>query len=322
MKRDVRIVFMGSPEFAVHSLAALLEAGFNVVGVVTAPDKKAGRGRELKMTAVKIFAQVKGLVVLQPENLKDPEFFRQFASLKPNLGVVVAFRMLPEVIWSYPEYGTFNLHASLLPQYRGAAPINHAIINGENETGLTTFFLQHEIDTGNILFRERIPIDSQETFSELHDKLMHAGAALVIKTCEAIQNDSYSLISQQNLIQPGEILKTAPKIFKEHCRIDWNGNSRDIFNLIRGLTPVPAAFTELTGPNGELVSIKVFKAGYQHVSHSQHPGSLLLKDKKELAVYARDGIVLIQELQAAGKKRMTAREFVNGFILSPEWKMK
>lgn len=322
MKRDLRIVFMGSPGFAVTSLASLLEAGFNVVGVVTAPDKQAGRGREIKMTDVKTFALTKGLPVLQPENLKDPDFYQQLVSLRPNLGIVVAFRMLPEIIWSYPEYGTFNLHASLLPQYRGAAPINHAIINGESETGLTTFFLKHEIDTGNILFRERIPIENHENFGELHGKLMHAGASLVIKTCEAIQNDSYNLIAQQELIQPGEILRTAPKIFKEHCRINWYENSWNIYNLIRGLSPTPAAFTEFAGPNGEVFPVKVFKADFRLNSHSENPGNLLLKDKKELAVFARDGMIIIKELQAAGKKRISAREFLNGFLLTPEWKMR
>jgi len=322
MKRDLRIVFMGSPGFAVTSLDSLLKAGFNVVGVVTAPDKQAGRGREIKMTDVKTFALTKGLRVLQPENLKDPDFYQQFVSLRPNLGIVVAFRMLPEVIWSFPEYGTFNLHASLLPQYRGAAPINHAIINGESETGLTTFFLKHEIDTGNILFRERIPIESHENFGELHEKLMHAGASLVIKTCEAIQNDSYNLIAQQDLVQPGEILRTAPKIFKEHCRINWGENSRTIYNLIRGLSPAPAAFTEFAGPTGEVVPVKVFKADFRLNSHSENPGNLLLKDKKELAVFARDGMIIIKELQAAGKKRISAPEFLNGFLLTPEWKMR
>jgi methionyl-tRNA formyltransferase len=212
MKRDLRIIFMGTPQFAVPSLKSLIDNGFNVVGVITAPDKPAGRGREIKFSEVKQFAVKAKLPLLQPVNLKDNKFIKEFAALKPNLGIVVAFRMLPEEIWSFPEFGTFNLHASLLPQYRGAAPINHAIINGEKVTGLTTFFIKHEIDTGKIIFRNSIKIGEQETYGELHDRMMLTGAELVLKTAFAIQDNSYDLISQSDLITTDEIIKSAPKI--------------------------------------------------------------------------------------------------------------
>ncbi|MBE0638781.1 MAG: methionyl-tRNA formyltransferase [Bacteroidales bacterium] len=322
MKKDLRIVFMGSPKFAVASLEAILSADYNVVGVITAPDKVAGRGKQIRKTDVKEFAEKKGLNLLQPENLKDPLFLKNFKALNPNLGIVVAFRMLPEVVWAYPEYGTFNLHASLLPQYRGAAPINHAIIKGETETGVTTFFLTHEIDTGNVIYREKLPIGELETFGQLHDRMMVAGAALVLKTVEAIQNDSIRLTPQCNLFMPGELLNTAPKIFKEDCRIDWTLKAKEIHNLVRGLSPVPSAFTHLISPSGEQFQMKIIKTTFREIEHQQKAGSIKCDNKKEFGIFTKDGIVLIDELQLAGKKSLSVNAFLNGFKLTPEWKVR
>lgn len=321
MKRDLRIIFMGTPQFAVPSLESLIDNGFNVVGVITATDKPAGRGREIKFSEVKQFAVKAKLPLLQPVNLKDNKFIKEFAALKPNLGIVVAFRMLPEEIWSFPEFGTFNLHASLLPQYRGAAPINHAIINGEKVTGLTTFFIKHEIDTGKIIFRNPIKIGEQETYGELHDRMMLTGAELVLKTAFAIQDNSYDLISQSDLITTGEIIKSAPKISKADCRINWNSKSVTIYNLIRGLNPVPAAFTVLSGPNNEEIQLKIFKASYKMLTHDHKPGEIFITSEKQIATFTSDGTLTIEELQMAGKKRLQVKDFLNGFPITPKWKM-
>src|SRR5471030_1888958 len=238
----MRIVFMGTPEFAVASLDALVKAGLEVVGVITAPDKPAGRGQKLSESAVKQYAVANGLKVLQPEKLKNPEFLEELKSLKADLQVVVAFRMLPEVVWNMPPRGTLNLHASLLPQYRGAAPINWAIINGEKESGVTTFFLKHEIDTGDILFTEKVTLNGHETAGELHDRLMNKGAGLLVKTVKGVESGRYSEHPQSQLIEGAE-LKHAPKIFKEDCLIDWNNTAENIYNKIRGLSPSPTAYT-------------------------------------------------------------------------------
>jgi methionyl-tRNA formyltransferase len=319
-KNTLRIIFMGTPDFAVASLDVLVKAGYNIVGVITAPDKTAGRGRKLKKSEVKLYAETAGLKILQPVNLKDPVFLDQLKALQPNLGIVVAFRMLPETVWSLPELGTFNLHASLLPQYRGAAPINHAIINGERETGVTTFFLKHEIDTGNIIFRKKVTIEPDETYGQLHDKLKVKGAQLVLKTVKAIEEGNYKLISQHELVSPDEVLKTAPKIFKDDCRINWRSRSEEIHNLVRGLNPVPAAFSYLRNPQGDELQMKIFRTHYKIFNHNEPIGALVTDNKNELAVYTADGIVTIDELQMEGKSRMMIKAFLNGFKFSPWWK--
>lgn len=318
-KNSLRIIFMGTPDFAVASLDVLVSAGYNIVGVITAPDRAAGRGKKLKKPEVKLYAETAGLRILQPVNLKDPLFVDELKALHPNLGIVVAFRMLPEKVWALPELGTFNLHASLLPQYRGAAPINHAIINGDKETGVTTFFLKHEIDTGNIIFRKKVTIEPDETYGQLHDKLRVKGAQLVLKTVKAIEEGNYKLISQHDLVSPGEVLKAAPKIFKDNCRINWENRSEDIYNLVRGLNPVPAAFSYLRNPQGEELQVKIFRTHYRKVNHDEPIGTLITDNKNELAVYATDGIIHIDELQMEGKSRMMIKAFLNGFRFSQGW---
>lgn len=322
MKRDLRIVFMGSPKFAVASLDALVKENYNVVGVITAPDKVAGRGKQIKKTEIKLYTEANGLKLFQPENLKDQQFVQEFKALEPNLGIVVAFRMLPEVVWSYPEFGTFNLHASLLPQYRGAAPINHAIINGEKETGLTTFFLKHDIDTGNIIFREKLLIGENETFGQLHDRMMAKGADLVLKTVKTIESDTIQIIPQDNLIKPGEILLPAPKIFKEDCRIDWNRNVKEIHNFVRGLNPVPTAYTYLISPDGQELPMKIFSTTFREMDHQQPVGKIKSDNKNEFWVFVKDGIIQINELQLAGKKCLAVDSFLNGFKLTSEWTVR
>lgn len=300
---------MGTPDFAVESLKMLVEHEFNIVGVVTAPDKPAGRGQQLQESAVKKYAVSKQLPVLQPANLKADDFQQQLQELHPNLGIVVAFRMLPESVWAFPELGTFNLHASLLPQYRGAAPINWAIINGETETGVTTFFLQHQIDTGDIIDQEKVSIGPDETAGELHDKLMAAGAKLVLKTVRQIEQENVTTKPQQE----NQPLKEAFKIFKPFCRIDWNRSLQEIHNHIRGLSPYPTAFTEFIPKNGgDPVSCKIFRSEMMPAEHSHISGTLVCtKDKLKVAV--QGGYLHILELQLAGKKRMEAAALLNGF---------
>ncbi|NRF41329.1 methionyl-tRNA formyltransferase [Pedobacter foliorum] len=302
----MRIVFMGTPDFAVASLNALVEAGFDVVGVVTAADKPAGRGQKLQESAVKQYAASKGLKVLQPLKLKDPLFIEELKALNADLQVVVAFRMLPEMVWDMPAKGTINLHASLLPQYRGAAPINHAIINGEKESGVTTFFLKHEIDTGDVIFSESVKISDDETAGDLHDKLMNVGAGLLVKTVTAIDEGNYT---EQPQPQSDE-LKHAPKIFKEHCLIDWNQSAHKIYNLIRGLSPYPTAFTKLNDK-----TLKVFKAELEEKEPGISPGSFLSDGKTYLKFAAKDGFIKFTDLQYEGKKRMQVDEFLRGMRL-------
>lgn len=302
----MKIVFMGTPDFAVASLNALVEAGFEVVGVVTAADKPAGRGQKLQESAVKKYAMEKGLTILQPLKLKDPEFIEQLRSLNADLQVVVAFRMLPEVVWTMPAKGTINLHASLLPQYRGAAPINHAIINGETESGATTFFLKHEIDTGDVIFSEKVAIAEDDTAGDLHDHLMLAGAGLLVKTVQAIADNNYTEQPQQFSTD----LKHAPKLFKEFCKIDWNQSVRTIYNLIRGLSPYPTAFTTLNDK-----SIKIFKAEFEACEPAIAPGEFLTDGKTFLHYAATDGLVKLIDLQYEGKKRMLVGEFLRGMRL-------
>ncbi|HEY0054066.1 MAG TPA: methionyl-tRNA formyltransferase [Pedobacter sp.] len=303
----MRIIFMGTPDFAVASLDALINAGCNIVAVVTAPDKPAGRGQKIHESAVKQYAVVKGLEVLQPMKLKDPEFHQKLKSLKADLQVVVAFRMLPEVVWDMPPKGTINLHASLLPYYRGAAPINWAVINGEKETGVTTFLLQHEIDKGNILFSETVPIGDQETAGEVHDKLMNTGAALLVKTVKAIEEGNYSAVPQDELALKSE-LPHAPKIFKDDCLISWNQPVQKVFNHIRGLSPYPAAFTTFKDK-----TLKIYSAELLDKEPGIQPGGFLTDDKTYLRFACADGFICVKDLQLEGKKRMNVEDFLRGF---------
>lgn len=302
-----RIVFMGTPEFAVASLDALVQAGFSIVGVITAPDKPAGRGMHMQQSAVKQYAVKKALNVLQPEKLKNPEFLEQLRALKADLQVVVAFRMLPEVVWNMPPLGTINLHASLLPQYRGAAPINWAVINGETETGVTTFKLQHEIDTGNILLQEKIPVSPSETAGEVHDRMKMTGAELLVKTVKGLAEGTLKE-QPQDLAAGDGPLHHAPKIFTETCRIDWTKPAQTIFNLIRGLSPYPAAFTQLDGK-----LLKVYKATHETASHSSTPGTHETDGRSWLRFAAADGFIYITELQLEGKKKMKTEDFLKGY---------
>ena len=303
----MRIIFMGTPDFAVASLAALLDAGRNIVAVVTAPDRPAGRGQQLHQSAVKQYALTKGIPVLQPEKLRNPDFLAQLSSLQADLQVVVAFRMLPEAVWNMPPKGTVNLHASLLPQYRGAAPINHAIINGETESGVTTFILQHEIDTGNILFSERVAIGPKDTAGDLHDRLMVVGANLLVKTVDAIANGATNPVPQSRLSDNGK-LKHAPKIFKEDCLIDWSQPVASIYNFIRGLSPYPTAYTRLDGKGLKLFEVEKIKTTPHH-----EPGVVDTDGKSFLRFACIDGYIVVKTLQLEGKKRMVVTEFLRGY---------
>lgn len=307
--KSLRIVFMGTPEFAVASLDQLVTRGYNVVAVITAPDKPAGRGQLFQSSDVKKYAVSKGLPVLQPEKLKDPAFLEELKNLQADLQIVVAFRMLPEAVWQMPPLGTFNLHGSLLPQYRGAAPIHRAVMNGEKETGVTTFFLKHEIDTGNVIFRATTPIGPEETTGTIYDRLMHIGAGLVCDTVDAIAAGTVQLQDQSALIKEGEILHHAPKIFRDDCRINWAGSGESIHNQVRGLNPFPTAWTELRDADGKITPFKIFAVSAEKRPHSETPGTL----HEQLMVACGDGFVFIKELQAAGKKRMTAEEFLRGY---------
>lgn len=312
----LKIVFLGTPEFAVPALDILVKNEFRVVTVVTSPDKPSGRGLEIIPSAVKRYAQENNLPVLQPGNLKDVEFLQQLESLKADLFVIVAFRMLPEAVWKMPAQGSFNLHASLLPQYRGAAPINRAIMNGETETGITTFFLQHAIDTGKIIFRQAVDISENETAGELHDRLMLTGANLVLKTALAIEQGNVPVVDQSNLLPPGAELKSAPKIFKENCRINWNSSVQAIHNHVRGLSPYPTAFTEFNGLNSSKQLIKIYKTRNEPAQHDEEPGTIVSDEKSFIKIAAADGFIFLMDLQQAGKKRMTVEEFLRGFRIS------
>lgn len=305
---------MGTPDFAVAPLEALLNSGCNVVGVITNPDKPAGRGQQIQEAAVKKFAAAKGLTILQPDKFRNEEFLEELRALKADLQVVVAFKMLPEMVWDMPKYGTLNLHASLLPQYRGAAPINWAIINGDKETGVSTFLLQHKIDTGNILFQEIIPIGDNDNVEVIHDKLMMLGSDLVVKTVQAIEAGEYPQIPQESL--SGEVveLKSAPKIFKEDCKIDWSKDLHSIHNLIRGLSPYPASWTELV-PNeeGKLIGLKIFASEKEVINHTGKIGSIVTDGKSFLKIAVDKGYLSIKMLQQAGKKRMKVEDFLRGF---------
>ncbi len=309
--KDFSIVFMGTPEFAVESLKALLDEGKHIAGVITAPDKPSGRGKKIQSSPVKRFAEKHHLTILQPNNLKDPEFVNDLTDLNPDIIVVVAFRMLPEVVWSLPKYGTINLHASLLPQYRGAAPINWAIINGEKQTGVTTFIIDHQIDTGKILLQEKVTIGNKENAGELHDRLMKIGAKLVVKTVNSIAEGNIQPIPQHSLL-PEENLKLAPKIFKEKCRINWSDSVHDIFNFIRGLSPYPAGWTEIVSA-GKKYQIKIFKADKVIINHSVPFGTIETDGKRILRIAATGGYIDVLNLQLAGKKQLQIHEFLRGF---------
>lgn len=302
MQNSLRIVFLGTPEFAVESLRVLVENEVNVVAVVTAPDKPRGRGKKLGMSAVKEYALSQNLTVLQPTNLKSSDFLKELSSLRADLQIVVAFRMLPEVVWDMPRLGTFNLHASLLPQYRGAAPINWAIINGEKETGVTTFFLKHEIDTGKIIFQEKEPILHEDTVETLYERLMTKGGTLVLKTVQAIASGEYP----ERLQDETKELRHAPKIFREDCEIDWNQSSEDVRNFVRGLSPYPGAWTIL---NDQV--FKVYKISPSQ--ESLEPGELNSDSKTYIHVGTSDESVSILDLQLSGKKRMLTQDFLRGY---------
>jgi methionyl-tRNA formyltransferase len=329
----IRIVFMGTPEFAAASLEALKKARYNIVGVITAPDKPAGRGMKLKESAVKKYAAKHRLKILQPEKLKNPEFLDELKALKADLQVVVAFRMLPDVVWNMPPMGTINLHASLLPQYRGAAPINWAIINGEKETGVTTFKLKHEIDTGNILLQERIEVSENETAGELHDRMKDIGAQLIVKTVQGLAEGTLQEVPQSLIVNPSitpedhpgsknpsaayidspftidnSVLKHAPKIHTADCKIDWHKTVEEIYNLIRGLSPYPAAFAELGDK-----TIKIFRSEKEPAVPTSRIGRWETDRKTYLKFAAKDGYVHLKELQVEGKKRMNIEDFLRGY---------
>ena len=320
MKQPLKIVYMGTPDFAVAPLDALISNGYTVSAVITAPDKQAGRGLKVNESPVKKYALSKGLKIMQPEKLKNQDFLNELKSIQPDLQIVVAFRMLPEVVWKLPASGTFNLHASLLPQYRGAAPINWAIINGEKKTGVTTFFINENIDTGNILFSEETLINPTETAGDLHDRLMIMGADLVLKTVRAIESKTCDSKPQQLIASTVAELKPAPKIFKEDCNINWNQNTDKVFNLIRGMSPYPAAFTELISPDGSVHYIKVFHSTKEISQHNFKPGKIVTDGKTHLSIAVTDGFIHLQEVQLSAKKKMPIDLFLRGFPLNCEWK--
>jgi len=313
--KSLRVVFMGTPEFAVASLGSLLMNGYNVVAVVTAPDKPAGRGRRISKPAVKVFSESSYIPVLQPDNLKDPWFIEQLKKLKPDVFIVVAFRMLPEIVWKIPPKGTVNLHASLLPQYRGAAPINHAIINGESITGVTTFLIDDKIDTGNILLRQEVTIFPFENAGDLHDKLMKHGARLVIRTLEGIAEDRLKPQPQTNFMIPGEFLHAAPRIFPEDCAINWVNEPKKIHNFIRGLAPYPCARSVFRNDNKD-ISVKIFESQPEVARHSNKPGQIISDGKNFIKVSCSGGFVNILNLQLEGKSRMNCEEFLRGFRIA------
>ena len=313
-KKDLRIVYMGTPEFAVESLKRLVEGGYNVVGVITMPDKPMGRhGSVLQASPVKQYAVSQGLKVFQPEKLKDEAFLEELRALQADLQIVVAFRMLPEVVWNMPPMGTFNLHAALLPQYRGAAPINWAVINGDTETGITTFFLQHEIDTGDIIQQVRVPIADTDNVEIVYDKLMMLGGYLVLETVDAILAGTIKPIPQDQLIQPETELRPAPKIFKETCRIDWNIGVKRVYDFVRGLSPYPAAWTELVMPEGGRQVVKIYETEKLFASHSLLVGQVDTDGKTYFRIAVPDGYVNLISLQLAGKKRMAVADFLRGY---------
>ena len=314
-KEDLRIVYMGTPEFAVEPLRCLVEGGYNVVGVITMPDKPAGRGHKVQFSPVKQYALEHDLPLLQPEKLKDETFVGALRAWNADLQIVVAFRMLPEVVWNMPRLGTFNLHASLLPQYRGAAPINWAVINGDTETGITTFFLKHEIDTGEVIQQVRVPIADTDNVGIVHDKLMMLGGRLVTETVDAILADAVRPVPQEEMVVVGE-LRPAPRIFKDTCRIDWSRPVKRIYDFIRGLSPYPAAWTELVQPDGTVVVLKIFETEKIYQEHQLQSGTVLTDNKNYLHIAVPEGFIKVLALQLPGKKRLKTDELLRGFRLA------
>ena len=313
-KEDLRIVYMGTPDFAVESLRALVEGGYNIVGVITMPDKPIGRhGSVLQASPVKQYAVSQGLPVLQPEKLKDEVFLSELRALQADLQIVVAFRMLPEVVWNMPRLGTFNLHASLLPQYRGAAPINWSVINGDIETGVTTFFLKHEIDTGQIISQKRLPIAETDDVGTVHDALMTLGAGLVTETVDLILEGNIDTIPQEAFYKDPSELRPAPKIFKETCRIDWQQPVKKIYDFIRGLSPYPAAWTEIVSPEGVRTTLKIYQTEKRLEIHQLPVGTICTDKKNYIDVAVEGGYLRLLSLQLAGKKRLPVSDFLNGF---------
>jgi len=306
---------MGTPGFAVATLGSLLMNGFNVVGVVTTPDKPSGRGRKMTKSAVKEFAEFSYLPIMQPGNLKDPQFLNDLQKLNADIFLVVAFRMLPEVVWKMPSIGTINMHASLLPHYRGAAPINHVLINGETTTGVTTFFIDDKIDTGSILLREEIQIYPFENAGDLHDRLKNLGTRLVIKTLGAIAENSLNPIPQSQFLKQGEVPKTAPKIFLNDCIINWNKNHQEVHNLIRGLSPYPCARSFFV-KDSVSISFKIFESHSEHDDHSLEPGEIISDGKHYIKIACKSGFINVVSIQLEGKKRMNTVEFLRGFKIS------
>ncbi len=313
--RHLKIVFMGTPEFAVATLKTLVENNYDVVGVITAPDKPAGRGRKLNESAVKIYAKGQNLHVLQPTNLKDPAFLSDLKKLNANLQIVVAFRMLPRAVWQMPEYGTFNLHASLLPNYRGAAPINWAIINGENKTGVSTFFIDDKIDTGEMILQESVDIDPKENAGALHDKLMNVGRILVLETVKLIEKGEVKTTPQKE----SKAIKTAHKLDKENCKIDWNDSLTNIYNKIRGLSPYPGAWCTLINKEDTL-TIKIFKCDFEIEDHAFSTGKII-SSKDFLKVATKNGFIKIEEMQLPGKRNMDIKSLLNGYQFDEDSKM-
>ena len=319
-KEDLRIVYMGTPDFAVEALRQLVEGGYNVVGVITMPDKPAGRGHKIQYSPVKQYALEQNLPLLQPEKLKDEAFVEALREWKADLQIVVAFRMLPEVVWNMPRLGTFNLHASLLPQYRGAAPINWAVINGDTETGITTFFLKHEIDTGEVIQQVRVPIADTDNVEVVHDKLMMLGGKLVLETVDAILNGTVKPIPQEEMAVVGE-LRPAPKIFKETCRIDWLQPVKRVYDFIRGLSPYPAAWTEIVSPEGVRTALKIYQAEKRPATHELPVGTIRTNRKSYIDIAVEDGYLRLLSVQLAGKKRLPVTDFLNGFKQIGEYKV-
>jgi methionyl-tRNA formyltransferase len=318
-KEELKIVFFGTPDFAVESLSRLVDGGYNVAAVVTMPDKPAGRGRQLQESDVKRYAVAHGLPVLQPASLKDEAFIEELRSFDAQLFIVIAFRMLPEAVWQMPPLGTFNLHASLLPRYRGAAPINWAVMNGDTETGVTTFFLKHEIDTGDVIQQRSCPIGREDNVEVIHDRLMVMGADMVLETVDAIIAGAVKPIPQDQLLTAGQQPTPAPKIFKDTCRIDWSRPAEALYNHIRGLSPYPAAWTILNDDNGQETALKIYKTGEPEVfttGEKPAPGTILA-DRKTLRIACADGWLQVLSLQQSGKKRMDTDAFLRGFTLSP-----
>ena len=318
----MKIVFYGTPEFAVPSLAILLDKGYTVSAVVTAPDKPAGRGLKLTPSSVKVFAESRGIPVLQPVKLGDEEFLTQLRAIQPDLQIVVAFRKMPESVWGLPRLGTFNLHGSLLPQYRGAAPIHRAVMNGESQTGVTTFFLQQEIDTGNILFNDKFPIGPDENTGSVHDRMMLIGAALVLKTVQAIEQGNAIATDQAMFMQDETVLHPAPKIKKEDCRIDWYKSTQHIHNHIRGLSPHPAAFTHLVGPDGKTQLLKIYQATMAVKIEGALPGSIICNGSDTWLIATADGSIRLLEVQLEGKKRMPIDALLRGFRLNADHRVE